>query len=262
VIGFLNASSPELTANLVRAFRQGLAEAGYVEGRGLEIDYLFAYDQNDRLPGLATELVRRQVKVIAATGAAVLPAKAATATIPIVFQVSFDPVVVGLVASLNRPGRNMTGVVTLGVEVGPKRLELMRELIPSATRFALLVNPTDLSTAAGNVIQELQMAARTLAVELHVLHASTERELETTFANFGQLSASGLVLANNAFLSNRSELIAALALRYMVPTISSWREFTAAGGLMSYGGSLDDNLHLVGNYTGRILKGERRTQLS
>jgi ABC-type uncharacterized transport system substrate-binding protein len=259
VIGFLNPSSPELTASLVRAFREGLGEIGFVEGRNVEIEYRWAQDQNARLPALAADLVRRQVKVIVVTGTAVFPAKAATTTIPIVFQTASNPVETGLVASLNRPGGNLTGVVTLGVEVAPKRLELMRELFPTATSLALLVNPTDANTET--LVRELQVAARTLGLQLHVLSARAERDFEKALASLRQLGAGGLVLGAGAFISNRSVLLADLTLSHAVPAISPWRDFAAAGGLMSYGGNLASSIRVVGGYTGRILKGEKPADL-
>jgi putative tryptophan/tyrosine transport system substrate-binding protein len=208
---------------------------------------------------LAADLVRRRVAVIAAPGsvAAAYAAKAATATIPIVFQSGVDPVEVGLVASLNRPGGNITGVTTLGVEVGGKRLELLHELVPTASIVAFLVNPVQGTVES----QSMQAAARVLGLQLHILHASAERDFEAVFASLAQLRAGGLVIGGDAFLISRSEQLAALALRYAVPTIFQYREFVAAGGLMSYGGNLTDATHLVGVYTGRILKGEKPADL-
>jgi putative ABC transport system substrate-binding protein len=221
------------------------------------VEYRFAQDDLDRLPELAADLVRRRVAVIAAPGsvAAAYAAKAATATIPIVFQTGVDPVEAGLVASLNRPGGNITGVTTLGVEVGAKRLELLHELVPTASIVALLVNPAPRSVESQS--RGMQAAARILGLQLHILHASAERDFEAVFANLAQLRAGGLVIGGDAFLISRSEQLAALALRYAVPTIFQYREFVAAGGLMSYGGNLTDATHLVGVYTGRILKGEK-----
>jgi putative tryptophan/tyrosine transport system substrate-binding protein len=259
VIGFLNSSSPDLTARLVRAFHQGLSETGYVEGKNVAIEYRWADGQNDRLPALAADLVRRQVTVIAATGSAVLPAKAASTTIPIVFDFGANPVELGLVASLNRPGGNVTGVTSLGVEVGPKRLELLHELIPTASNIALLVNP--IGPNAESDSRAMPAAARTLGLQLQVLNASTERDLDMVFATLVQRRASALVIGPDAFFSNRLEQLAALALRHAVPTIYQYREFTAAGGLMSYGGSVTDNWRLLGVYTGRVLKGEKPADL-
>jgi putative ABC transport system substrate-binding protein len=259
VIGFLNTASPDLWAAQLRAFHQGLSDTGYVEGRNVAIEYRWADGQNDRLPALAADLVRRQVTVIAANGPAVPPAKAATATIPIVFLTGVDPVGAGFVASLGRPGGNLTGVVNLNVALGPKRLELLHELIPTATIMALLVNPTNPN--AETLSRELQAAARILGPQLHILHASTERDFDTVFATLAQLRAGALVIGPDPFFISRSEQLAALAIRHAVPTISQFREFAAAGGLMSYGDSITDSFRTVGVYTGRILKGEKVAEL-
>jgi putative ABC transport system substrate-binding protein len=259
VIGFLNSSSADLTARLVRAFHQGLSETGFVEGKNVAIEYRWADGQNDRLPALAADLVRRQVTVIAATGPAALPAKAATTIIPIVFEGGFDPVGMGLVASLNRPGGNVTGVTSLGVEVGPKRLELLHELIPTASNIALLVNP--IGPNAESDSKTMSAAARTLGLQLQVLNASTERELDIVFATLVERRAGALVIGPDAFFSNRPEQLAALALRHAVPTVYQYREFAAAGGLMSYGSTVTDSLRLLGVYTGRVLRGEKPADL-
>jgi putative ABC transport system substrate-binding protein len=207
------------------------------------------------------DLIRRQVTVIVAAAVPVaLAAKAATATIPIVFEGSADPVQVGLVNSLNRPGGNLTGVTTLNVQLGPKRLELLHEIVPTTRSIALLVNPTS-PLNAEQLSRDTQTAARTFGLQLHVLHASTEREFDTVFASLVQLKAGALVIGNDAFFLNRSEQLAALTVRHAVPTIFAYREFTAAGGLMSYGGSLTDAYRLTGVYTGRILKGEKPADL-
>jgi len=259
VIGYLSARSSEADAPILAVFRAGLNEAGFVEGQNVAIEYRSA-DQYDRLPALAVDLVRRQVSVIATGGIpAALAAKAATTTIPIVFAVAVNPVEFGLVASLNRPGGNLTGVASLGVEVGPKRLELMRELVPAASIIAVLVNPTN--TNADTVSRDLRSAARILGVQVHVLQASTEHEIEVAFASTVQLRAGGLVIGNDPFLTGRIEQLAALALRHAVPTIYQFREFVAAGGLMSYGDSITDRVRLFGVYTGRILKGEKPADL-
>jgi ABC-type uncharacterized transport system substrate-binding protein len=254
VIGFLSSASPDLYADRLSAFRQGLKQAGYVEGQNVEIEYRWAEGQNDRLPVLAAELVHRQVAVIAAAGGTVsaLAAKAATATIPIVFGVAADPVEIGLVASLNRPGGNLTGVTTLNIEVGPKRLELAHALVPTATIIALLVNPTS-PTLAETYSRDLQAAAPTLGLQLHVLHASTERDFDTVFATLVQLRAGALVIGPDTFFYARSEKLAALTVRHAIPTIFTSREFAAAGGLMSYGSSSTESYRLVGIYAGRIL---------
>jgi putative ABC transport system substrate-binding protein len=235
VIGFLGGTSPEVYANRIRADREGLKEAGYVEGRNVEIEYLWAEGRNDRLPALAAELVRRQVAVIVAAGGtpSALAAKAASATIPIVFGVATDPVELGLVASLNRPGGNLTGVTNLNVEVGPKRVELLHELLPSATLIAVLVNPTN-PTIGEPFVRGLEAAARTLGLKLHVLHASTERDFDTVFATLVQLRAGALVISPDQFLTSRIEQLARLTLRHRIAAISQLRQFTAAGGLMSY----------------------------
>jgi putative ABC transport system substrate-binding protein len=260
VIGFLNGASPEGYAPYVAAFHQGLKEAGYVEGQNVAIEYRWAQGQYDRLPALAADLVGRQVAVIAAGTIPAAPAaKAATATIPIVFTTGLDPVQAGLVASLNRPGGNLTGVTSLGVEVGPKGLELLHDLVPAATVMALLVNRTNPS--AEPLSRDLQTAARTLGLQLHILRASTERDFDTVFATFLQLRAGGLVIGTDGFFITQIEQLATLTVRHAVPAIFPIREFTAAGGLMSYGVSNRDLYRLVGTYTGRILRGEKPADL-
>ena len=261
VIGYLSSGSPDLFAGRLRAFRQGLNETGYVEGENVAIEYRWAEGHNDRLPALALDLVRRQVAVFGVAGnPAALAAKAATATIPIVFVTAVDPVALGLVASLNRPAGNRTGVTSLNVEVGPKQLELLHELVPTATIVALLVNPTN-PTVAETQSRDLQSAARNLGLKLHVLHASTERDFDTVFATLIQLRAGALVIGVDLFFNTRSEQLAALALRHAVPTIFQYREFAAAGGLMSYRTSVTDSYRTAGVYTGRILKGEKPADL-
>jgi putative ABC transport system substrate-binding protein len=261
VIGLLSSDSPKQIADRLTAFRQGLDEAGYVEGRNLMIEYRWADGEYDRLPELVAELVRRRVAVIVAPGSVVAAhaAMAATTTIPIVFQTGVDPVTAGLVASLNRPGGNVTGVTTLGVEVGRKRLELIHEVVPKATVVALLVNPANPDVDAQS--KDMQEAARILGLQLHVLRASAERDFETVFANLAQMRAGALVIGGDAFLIGRSEHLAVLALRHTVPSIFQYREFVQAGGLMSYGGSILDAIRLVGVYTGRILRGEKPADL-
>jgi putative ABC transport system substrate-binding protein len=259
VIGFLNASSPNLYAHLVRAFRQGLGETGYVEGQNVAIEYRWAEGQYDRLPALAADLVRRQVTVIAANSAAALAAKGATRTIPIVFDTGFDPVQLGLVASLNRPGGNLTGVSNLNVALGPKRLELLRELVPAAAIIALLINPSNPN--AETLLRDHQLAARTLGLQLHVVHASTERDIDTAFATLIRMRAGALVIGPDTFFISQSKQLAVLAVRHAMPAIFQYREFPVAGGLMSYGGSLTDAYRLVGVYTARILKGEKPADL-
>ena len=262
VIGLLGSESPDLWAARIRAFHQGLAETGFIDGQNVAIEYRWAEGHNDRLPALAADLASRQVAVIAAPGSspAALAAKTATSTIPIVFWIGGDAVRLGLVASLNRPDGNLTGVTTLNVVLGPKRLELLHELIPTASVFALLVNPTDRANVE-TITRDVQAAAGTLGLELHVLNASTELDFDVAFANAIQLRAGGLVIGTDAFFSGRLEQIAALATRHAVPTVYQFREFVAAGGLMSYGGNVMDAFRAVGVYTGRILKGEKPADL-
>jgi putative tryptophan/tyrosine transport system substrate-binding protein len=238
VIGFLNSRAPGDDPHLLAAFRRGLKEAGFIDGQNVAIEYRFAENQYDRLPALAGDLVRRQVTVIAANGRAAQAAKAATATIPIVFTAGFDPVEVGLVASLNRPGGNITGVSILDVELGPKRLELARELFPGATTLALLVNPANPLTAT--VSKDLQAVADTLGVRLHVLHASTEADFEAAFATAAQLRVALVIGSADPLFGSHAAQLGALALRHSVPAIYFRREFAAAGGLMSYGSSITD----------------------
>jgi putative ABC transport system substrate-binding protein len=259
VVGFLNSASAQEYAYVAAAFRQGLSEAGYVEGRNVAIEYRWAEDQYDRLPALAADLVRAQVAVIAANTPAALPAKAATTTIPIVFLTAANPVEAGLVASLNRPGGNLTGVSVLNVELGPKRLELLHELVPSASIVALLINPTH--PAAETLSKDLHAAARTLGLELLVLHASTQHDFDTVFATLAQVRAGALVIGADPFFTSQSEQLAALTVHHAVPAIFQYRAFAAAGGLMSYGGELTEPYRQVGVYTGRILKGEKPADL-
>jgi putative tryptophan/tyrosine transport system substrate-binding protein len=262
VIGLLGSESPDLWAARMRAFHLGLSETGYIDGRNVAIEYRWAEGHNERLPAMAADLVRRRVAVIAAPGStpAALAAKAATSTIPIVFWIGSDAVSLGLVASLNRPEGNLTGVTTLNVMLGPKRLELLHELIPAASVFALLINPTDLSNAE-TITRDVQAAARTLGLKLHVLNASTEQDFDVAFGTVTQLRAGGLVIGTDAFFSSRLDQIAALAIRHAVPTVYHFREFVAAGGLMSYGGSILDAFRGAGVYTGRVLKGEKPADL-
>jgi ABC-type uncharacterized transport system substrate-binding protein len=261
VVGFLNSQSPGVYAPMAAAFHQGLKEIGFVEGQNVTIEYRWAEGQYDRLPSLAADLVQQKVTVIAATTTpAALAAKAATSTVPIVFTTGGDPIKLGLVASLRLPGGNVTGSTQLSVEVGPKRLELARELFPGATTVALLVNPAN--PLAATISKDLQAVADTLGVRLHVLHASTEADFEAAFATAAQLRAAALVIgsADPLFGSHAAQL-GALALRHNVPAIYQLREFAAAGGLMSYGGSVRHTYHLAGVYTGRILKGEKPGEL-
>jgi putative ABC transport system substrate-binding protein len=259
VVGFLNSASPDGYAPYVASFRQGLKETGYVEGQNVAIEYRWAEGQYDRLPAMAAELIRRQVAVIVANNPGNLAAKAATTTIPIVFTTGGDPVQMGLVASLSRPDGNVTGATELGVEVTPKRLELAHELVPTATIIALLVNPTNPNAVAQ--LRDLPAAARILGVQLHVLHASTERDLDAVFATLGQLRAGALVIGTDGIFTSRSEHLAALTVRHAVPAIYQNRAFAAAGGLMSYGGSTQDIYRIAGAYAGRILKGAKPADL-
>src|SRR5690348_8147003 len=217
VIGFLGSRASREDPELLTSFRLGLKEAGYVEGQNVAIEYRFAENQYDRLPELAADLVRRHVALIAANGPAAQAAKAVTSTIPIVFTVGFDPVEVGLVASLNRPGGNVTGVSILDVELGPKRLDLLRELVPKATIIAILVNPAD-PTRAGNISKAVQTAARTLGLQSNVLQASSERDFDAVFASLLQLRADGLVIGGEPFFNSRSEQLGSLSALHKVPT--------------------------------------------
>ena len=260
VIGYLNSRARGDSVTALAAFHRGLKEAGYIEGHNVAIEYRWAEGHYDRLRVLAADLVHRQVTVITATtNPATLAAKAATAIVPVVFFTGDDPVTTGLVASLNRPGGNLTGVTTLNVEIGPKRLELLHELVPGATTFALLVNPGN--PFSETLSRDAEAAARALGLQLHVLQASTEGELNTAFASLVHLRAGALFIGNDAFFASRSEQLAALSLRYAVPTIFAYHEFAAAGGLMSYGTDLNDAYRLTGVYTGRILKGAKPADL-
>lgn len=261
VVGFINAASPEPYARMSSAFLKGLSETGYVENQNVKIEYRWAQGEIDRLPVLVTDLVRREVAVIAATGTpAALAAKAATTTIPIVIEMGNDPVQLGLVASLSRPGGNVTGVAQLATEVAPKRLELLHEMIPKARTVALFVDPTD-SVVFENTTRGVQAAARSLGLELHVLNVSTDRDLDAVFANLIELRAGGLVISGGQFFNSRSKRLAAMALQHAVPAIFPYVDFAAAGGLMSYGTSITDAYRLAGIYTGRVLKGEKPADL-
>jgi putative tryptophan/tyrosine transport system substrate-binding protein len=262
VIGFLGTSSPELYATRLGVFREGLKEAGYVEGQNVAIEYRWAEDDVGRLQALAADLVQRRVNVIVAGSGTpgAVAAKAATTTIPIVFAVAVDPVKVGFVASLNRPGGNLTGVTNLNVEIGPKRLEVLHALLPTATDFAVLVDPFG-PALAEPFLRALQAAARSLGLRLHALNASTERDFDSVFARVVQLKAAALIIGPSTFFVGRGEQLATLAIRYKVPTIYQYRPFATAGGLMSYGSDETEYYHLVGIYTGRILKGEKPAEL-
>jgi len=261
VIGYLTARGSGDDPYRLVAFRQGLKDTGLVEGHSVTIEYRFADNQNERLPALAADLVNRQVSVIAATTTpAALAAKAATAIIPIVFEVGSDPLQLGLVASLNRPGGNVTGVTQASEEVAPKRLELLHELLPKAGVLALLVNPTAPALAEPQK-REVLSAAQALGIDLHVLNASTEQDFDRIFAKLTELRAGGLVIGGDAFFTSHAKQLAALTVQHAVPAIYQWREFAAAGGLMSYGSNVTETHRLVGIYAGRILKGGKPADL-
>ena len=261
VVGFVSVASAKGYAPQLSGFIKGLSETGYVDGRNVAIEYRWAEGRTDRLPAMVADLVHRQVAVIAATTTpAALAAKAATTTIPVVFEMASDPVRLGLVRSLSRPGGNVTGVTNLIVEVAPKRLELLHELLPTASVVALLVNPTN-PTVAEAYIMEVQAAARTLGLELHVLNASTERDFDEVFAKLIQLRAGGLVIGGDPFFTSRSEQLAALTVQHAVPAVYQGRRFAVAGGLLSYGADFTDAYRLAGNYTGRVLKGDKPAEL-
>jgi putative ABC transport system substrate-binding protein len=259
MVAFINSASSSGYAYLVDAFRQGLKETGFIEGQNVAVEYRWAEGQYDRVPMMALGLVSRQVAVIVANTPGALAIKAAITTIPIVFTTASDPVQMGLVASLARPGSNVTGVTNLGVEVGPKQLELARELLSAASVIGVLVNPTNPQTEP--LLKDLYAAAHTLGLQLHVLNASAERDFAVAFATLVQVQASALVIAPDGFFLSRSEQLAALAASHAVPAIFREHAFVAAGGLMSYGGSQGDEYRLAGVYTGRILKGEKPADL-
>jgi putative ABC transport system substrate-binding protein len=261
VIGFLNSTSPAPWAHLVAAFRRGLGETGYIEGRNITIEYRWAEGQLDRLPALAADLVRRQVAVIVATGgtASGLAVKAATSTIPVVFTSSGDPVKEGLVASLNRPGGNATGLVVLLTAMEGKRLGLLREMVPTATLIAVLLNPG--VPTFETQLNDVQEAARAVGQQIHILHASSEREIDAAFAKMVEVRAGALLVAADPFIFSQRDRLVALAARYAVPAIYELREYAGIGGLMSYGINLAEIYRLVGNYTGQILKRDKPADL-
>jgi len=266
VIGFVSSysSSDAFAQRLLAAFHQGLKQAGYVENQNVAIEYRWAGSEYERLTALATELARRPVNVIAtgSSSLAVLAAKTATTTIPIVFLMGGDPVKLGLVASLNRPGGNLTGITTLNTEITPKRVEVLRELVPTTTIMAVLVNPTNNPANVEVEIRQAEAAANSLGLQtIHILQASTEPDLDGVFSTLIQQRAGGLVITADTLFSGKSAQLAALASRHSMPTISPYREFVTAGGLMSYGGSVNELYRLVGVYTGRVLNGENPADL-
>jgi putative ABC transport system substrate-binding protein len=261
VIGILAVAAPEANAIRLRAIREGLRTVGYVEGQNVKVEYRWAEAHAGRLPALAAELVSRQVAVIVASSTpAALAAKAATGEIPIVFGIAIDPVELGLVASLNRPGGNVTGVTSLNIEVAPKRLELMHELLPSVTSMALLVNPA-VPALAEPVSRSSQAAAQALGLQLHIVHASSDRDFDAIFERLIELRVGALVIAPDSLFSNHKEQLAKLTVRHAIPAIYQYREFAAAGGLMSYGTSETEYYRLVGTYAGRVLKGDKPADL-
>ena len=261
VVGFLSGGAPGPFQHLVAAFREGLKETGYIEGQNATIEYRWAEGQYERLPALAADLARRQVAVIVATGGvrAGIAAKAATATIPIVFSSGVDPIEAGLVASLNRPGGNITGVYLLISGLDPKKLGLLRELVPHASIIAVLLNSQSADIRERSAV--VQEAARSVGQQIHILHASTERELETAFASLAQRRAGALVVSSDPFFNSRRDQLVALAARHAIPAIYEGREYALAGGLISYGTSFAEGYRQVGLYAGRILKGEKPADL-
>jgi putative ABC transport system substrate-binding protein len=260
VVGFLSQASPDALADTPRALRQGLKDTGYVEGDNVAIEYRWAENQNDRLPELAAELVRRQVAVIAAPISGALAAKAATTTIPIVFVAGEDPVRLGLVASLARPGGNLTGVNIFASELAAKRLELLRELVPGAARVAVLVNPANPATAE-NTLRDVEPAARAIGLQIQVLNASTSREIDAAFATFVRERPDVIFVSGDPLFTGRRAQLILLATRHAVPATYAGRQFPEIGGLMSYGANLTDAWRQVGAYAGRILKGAKPADL-
>ena len=261
VLGYLAPESPEPFASRLKAFHEGLAESGFVEGRNIVIEYRWAEGQYSRLPALAADLASRNVAVIVASGGApsALAAKSATKAITIVFEMGGDPVALGVVDSLSRPGSNLTGVSSLSVEVSRKRLEFMHELLPAATEIAIVANPT--SPTADSQMKSLHIAADALKVRLHVLTTNNEQEFDAMFSSVAQRKAGGIVFTSDPYFAFRSQRLAALALRYSLPAITQSRDFPDAGGLMSYGGDFTQSHHRAGIYAGRILIGEKPADL-
>ena len=261
VVGFLGSDFPELYADRLRAFRRGLKDAGYIEAENVAIEYRWANGDNNWLPALAAELVGLRVAVlVSSTTPSALALKAATTSIPIVFFIAGDPVALGLVASLNRPGGNITGTTALTLEAGKKWLQLLQETVPAATEFAVLINPTSPNLAEAQT-KDLQAAARVLNLQVHVLNVSTDREFDVAFAKIAELHAGGLVISSDSFFFAHIERLAYLAAQNKVPAIFGFREFPAAGGLMSYGADLADQHRTIGGYVGRIFKGEKPADL-
>ena len=261
VVGFLGSDTPELYADRLRAFRRGLKDAGYIESENVVIEYRWANGDNNRLPALAAELVGLRVAVlVSSTTPAALALKAVTTSIPIVFFIAGDPVALGLVGSLNRPGANITGTTALTLEAGKKWLQLLQEAVPTATDFAALINPTSPNLAEAQT-KDLQVAAHSLNLRIHLLNASTEREFQTAFSKIAELHAGGVVISSDSFFFAHIEQLAALAVQNRVPAIFGFREFPAAGGLMSYGADLADQHRTIGGYVGRLLKGEKPADL-
>ena len=260
VLGFLNGGSAEAQAALATAFWQGLSQTGYIENQNIKIEHRWAESQYDRLPAMAGDLVRRKVTVIAATGTpAALAAKAATTVVPIVFETAGDPLKLGLVSTLNRPGHNITGVTQLSSELVSKRLGLLHDMIPAATIIGLLLNPHDPRTEAQ--ASDMRTAARALGLQVHLVNASTEGEIDSAFAKSAQQRAGALIVGPSEFFTKRSEQIVALAARHALPTIYQYRLYAVAGGLATYGTSLTDSYRQAGIYTGRVLKGEKPTDM-
>jgi putative tryptophan/tyrosine transport system substrate-binding protein len=259
MIGFLSGASAWEYARVVAAFREGLKEAGYVEGRDVTVEYRWAEGHYERLSALTEDLLRHQVAVIVANGPAALAAQSVATSTPIVFVTAADPVATGLVTSLNRPGRNLTGLTLLSVELAPKKLQMLHELVPVVKDFGLLLNPTNRN--ANSQLTQTDAAARALGLQLHVLHAKSERDFDTVFPEIARLQLGALVIGTDGFFNSQSEQLAALTLRHFVPAVFQYREFTAAGGLMSYGTSLINTYRQAGGYVGRILRGDQPADL-
>ena len=261
-VGYLGSETPQLFSTRLAAFKAGLTSAGFDDGRNVVIEYRWAEGNNERLPALAAELVARNVAVLAAPGsvASALAAKSATTTIPVVFEIGANPLTVGLVGSLNRPGGNVTGVTSLNAEVGPKRLELLRALVPSARTIGLLVNPTNPRNAEATT-RDIAAATESLGLVLHVVSASREEDFDTAFRTMAEKRVEALVIANETFFANRNQLLAALTLKHSLPAAHQSREFALAGGLMCYGGVVAESHRQAGFYVGRVLKGEKPADL-